>query len=739
MTAPQGSELLNRFFGDGNVLVRNDLPEQLHRDLAMMESRLLAEDQTVAFLPRVHDGGTHWYGFAPDQRRLEELTDLVRAGVGPTFSDIDRSHGQLDLKDGFDRDVSALVDGLVIRFAVLPLQGVESRRAKESVRQVLLRMCELLDSRPPATLDLQRPVSHVLDDLDHSLASRDEELATRLIAELERFESLSASNILFLRIRLLRAFDRFQEILEHRDIAQLLDIRRPPGVTLAVLNAVYEVHLRIAFEAGANDDVRRQFQAEASRFSEAWSAAPDPDSLGSAIVLALASTGREPPQSERLGRLRAWVQVAHPHAVASFDQLVGHIAELLPTAAKPQPSLVEATQLFLGGDPVGALSMLGQLERSLASVRLALIAADQVGSLDAAGIADAMFRGLPESDRARLSNSAPYQAARGRLEVLLMHERGQPPRDWIEWVRRLAADPMWREAVDFARLGVEEWKAAPLGDLVSAVTKLDDAASVSLRASAGHLLRAHPVQAADAAGIELASYLVLLLSIAGQLSEAERLSFAVLIEAILESDAAPRLYGETLAAVQAAFHANHSPYVCDWILEVLQILVDLPCPQDQLNQRMQIASEAFALLIPMSNALDTVMRATLSEIGGTLGISVPEGLTRPNKARSDDSEAFQWLRNRSVGIYSLMPGAARRAAVILRRLVPDITVTLNEDHVATRPLLDLASNSDVMVVVTGSAKHAATGAIATARRGRLTIECGSRGTSGLLRALATAK
>ena len=741
MTAPPGSELLGRFFGDGNALERNGLPDGLGRDLALMESRFLADDPTVAFLPRVHDEGTRWYGFAPDLRRLQELTDLVRASVGPTFSDIDRAHGQLDMTDSFDRDISALVDGHVIRFAVLPQHGVESRPAKESVRQALLRICELLDRRPPASLDLQRPVSQVLDDLDHSLAGRDEELAVRLITELERFESLSASNILFLRIRLLRAFDRFQAILDHRDIAQLLEIRRPPGVTLAVLNAVYEVHLRSAFEAGATDDLERRFHAVAPRFGEAWTAAPDPDSLGSAIVLALAGIAREPLQSERLSRLRVWVETAFPDAVANFDRLLNRVADRLRPviAPKPQPSLADATEFFLGGDPVGALSTLAQLERSLATVRLALIAADQVGTLEAAGVADTLYSGLPESDRARLANSAPYQAARRRVEALLMHEERQAPRDWIEWLRRLIAEPRWAEATEFARVGVEEWKPAPLAELVSLVTALDEAASASLRASAGHLLRAHPIVPAEQDSVELASYLLLLLSIAGHLSEAERLSFEVLVESILESALSPRLYAEVLAAVRAAFQANHSPYVCEWIVEILQILSDMPCPPEQTNLRMQVVSETLALLIPVSNVLDTVMQATLSEIGDTLGILLPEGLTRPNRIRAEESEAFLWLRNRTVGIYSLMPGAARRAASILRRLVPDIKVTLNDDHVATRPLMDLASSVDVMVVVTGSAKHAATDAISSARRGRLTVECGTRGSSGLLRSLVKAR
>src|SRR5579864_3079633 len=134
---------------------------------------------------------------------------------------------------------------------------------------------------------------------------------------------------------------------------------------------------------------------------------------------------------------------------------------------------------------------------------------------------------------------------------------------------------------EFARVGVDEWTPAPYAELVSLVTALDEPASAGLRASAGHLLRAHPIVPAEEDSIELASYLLLLLSIAGHLSEAERLSFTVLLESILESDVSPRLYAEALAAVRVAFQSNHSPYVCDWIVEVLQIRAICPVRQSK--------------------------------------------------------------------------------------------------------------------------------------------------------------
>ena len=58
-------------------------------------------------------------------------------------------------------------------------------------------------------------------------------------------------------------------------------------------------------------------------------------------------------------------------------------------------------------------------------------------------------------------------------------------------------------------------------------------------------------------------------------------------------------------------------------------------------------------------------------------------------------------------MYSLLESSSRRAAETLRRLVPSVDVVTVADHVGNDRLAELSRNADIFVIVTASAKHAA--------------------------------
>src|SRR5207302_7233147 len=123
--------------------------------------------------------------------------------------------------------------------------------------------------------------------------------------------------------------------LAHPALTHLIEMRRPRGVTLAILSAVYEVHLRTLFESGAITELRSTFGRLRPLYGGAWESAPDPDSLGSAVVLALASSsatdigldnGRTVTvrklEPERQRRLKLWVEQSAPEQVQRFEALL---------------------------------------------------------------------------------------------------------------------------------------------------------------------------------------------------------------------------------------------------------------------------------------------------------------------------------------------------------------------------------------------------------------------------------
>ena len=98
------------------------------------------------------------------------------------------------------------------------------------------------------------------------------------------------------------------------------------------------------------------------------------------------------------------------------------------------------------------------------------------------------------------------------------------------------------------------------------------------------------------------------------------------------------------------------------------------------------------------------------------------------------------LNDRSVGIYSLNESAAVRAGRLIEGLAENVKVRLNHDYVGSDKLKVTSRDSDFMIVVTQSAKHAATNFIKAERPNDASdlIYPSARGAASIVNALKQA-
>src|SRR5207248_7727343 len=90
-----------------------------------------------------------------------------------------------------------------------------------------------------------------------------------------------------------------------------------------------------------------------------------------------------------------------------------------------------------------------------------------------------------------------------------------------------------------------------------------------------------------------------------------------------------------------------------------------------------------------------------------------EGIHRPtgdDGEKSPGDDPLSRLNGRLV-IHTLTEGAGHRVRLILQQRSPECQVELNSDKTGTCQLKELARSADLFVMVTASAKHAATGFI----------------------------
>jgi hypothetical protein len=117
------------------------------------------------------------------------------------------------------------------------------------------------------------------------------------------------------------------------------------------------------------------------------------------------------------------------------------------------------------------------------------------------------------------------------------------------------------------------------------------------------------------------------------------------------------------------------------------------------------------------------------------GLLVGEFLL-PSGQNNDESNLFQRLEEKSLLIYTLMEPVAQRVKRFLEDSCKSVTVHLSHDKGGNDRLEKWVKNDDLIVMVTASAKHAATGFIeANLPKGKPLVRVNQKGVSGMLRAI----
>jgi hypothetical protein len=148
--------------------------------------------------------------------------------------------------------------------------------------------------------------------------------------------------------------------------------------------------------------------------------------------------------------------------------------------------------------------------------------------------------------------------------------------------------------------------------------------------------------------------------------------------------------------------------------------------------RAAFVAECFAAAVGWATRVDPTDALLLSIAFADAGLEYPSA-----ESEAGGDETGQPTRTfRKVGIYSLLEPAAITAARWIKDRWSGVQVTLSHDHVNSRPLEAMVRGSDVVLVQTSRAKHAATNAIRDAARDdESVVLVHGRGATALLRAL----
>ena len=669
------------------------------------------EEKRRTLLPAGVNGVTRWYGFAPSGREARLLLEEMRAWLGPPLAGSVSVVGPLS--DEVDRAAQKLTSGeLLLRADVV---AGWKREARENVHSLV----DLWAITPERSADMPRPVGRVLREFYESVSARDRASADSAIEEIRAGALLSATNVLFLRVELIGSLGNAAELRDDPALRDVTLIHRPPKVTEHLVKAADDLFVAPYLDGGA--EVR--WGDIAAQIEDAWprliSHTSQVLSVSGARCLALTEALTTNPR-----------QVVYDTLSASWgdDPVVRAMADAAQTGP-PSTGPTTAIDLYHRGEYDLLLDFAEAAEPDLNAAVAALHGALNLGDALSAARAISLVDRLGIDGRNALLAKA---VERSFYEQLQERNAGnnipEGWRDWLtgEWPDRPDLLNAWSANWDRQVLSSTEWGDALAVELLDALhDERRGRTRNGLPALVGWL---HAPDGLQPGGVPLA-VTIFEIMLGSDPGRVERQAGLQLLDEILSAGCSAKEYAAAIAALSDQV-TRIGPREVEWVTGVLDLLFFSASPDS--SKRDELISEALKVAMSWYGRLESTDAVLLSRLFADAGheyASPPIGGERGEPRRVERSFA-------RVGIYSLSESAAQNAGRWITEEWPEVEVRLSHAHSNSSALEGFVRSSDVVLVQTSHAKHAATDAIsaASADHSRLVLVNG-RGATSLFRGL----
>lgn len=745
---PNVRKFLDLFFGDQNELKLDEV-KSVNNSLLPWIKRLDSSPPLPTVLPhkyRDHKGVQHytWYGTAHSGRELRDLAENLSAFIGPTWSTFRGEKAPLDTSNPLDVAVAEFTAGFALKFTG-HTQKIWSRL--EMMRRVTW------EGKKRQGVEDTRPPGRVLRDFYIALQVRNYDSAESALSALQHHHGFDAINIAFLRVQMLGAFEQWNELLEMTNLADILLVRRPLAVTQTLITAVYRTEL-LGYEKNGNaDDASQHFRREVfprygSLFST-WSGMRAPEAIKSFMLLA-ATTNNPVLRDELL----ALDEVSDIDATY-LGQIARIVKDVVPandlkslrsedSHVKSADLLQQAREKIWRGDYDSAFKAAVNTVPGVRRTQLLLACAYELQTLEAERTAIAAFDQLTTNEQNDLIAIRSIRTLIDQItgtDVVRDPERKSAaigasdmiPDSWTTWLDRLYTEPTWKRALDVARKGAQEWKIereieqqAQIDELVSKLSSYPNETETVLYEALPYLLEFFLHQDDHFPRRMCAKiYIVLsdLLTISSNGGDDDLILFNELAVAMLSLGMEESSYGEMLTNAGEFWRRFASPSKVDWILDFLDSLILYPCLD--VGKRSGLLTYVANSLTPFARRVTPEQWDFLLMLVEDLHLneltSVIEQYRDLDKTRETPTvNRLSYLNGKSITVYTLTERVAQRVKTLIQHECPNVTINLSHEKVGSERLRHWARNSDIFIVVTGSAKHAATEFI-EANRGTLPI------------------
>ena len=675
-----------------------------------------------------NDGTRYWYAMAPDDSVAAQMLEEVRAFIGPSFSRFSGHWHQLSDSDPLEH---ALKDRFAWRVLRLDLNSTTDLA---NVEQSIARYRSLLSRRPPIPDRAIRPFATIRRDFDLALVAGNAERAQSFLDELISSGRIGADQHRFLRVRFLAGLGRVEELVRDRVLIEsVMNLALPPQILVDLVEGLYQVYIEPHERRLGLSDLGALFKQHISRpfgalFRERKGVRKtrvlrafllfEAESEDRNVRRCAAIVETYPTEDDNVDLVQQWFQALAPAHVDHHADRVGQ--------AIVDEDYTLATNIALESLPAPwAYSALLRCAQELDQGDLQTQVISLIRQIDPLVLA-----GLKERDRSR----------HARLTATSPMPRSVADSGWLAWVEEVIRRTDEWAPIEVLSNAVPKWDLSAYAADPELCERLADKIGNAAPPANGVFRNAFPTvvdffvhdgEGPHRAFIPLYSMLISVIAMTGAVSASELEISGILTRALLTAAPSKSVYAECLKDLQEIVSANNAPVHLDWALGLAELLVLYPSndPDLRLNLFLSIFEMCRSAAHRLSQTQWTVLELLAKDY------QCPDLLQKlppiERDAETPDSLTFSGV----IGIYTLNEAAGQRARSIIGAQLPEATVELNSDLVASEALRNLAKTADIFVFAWKTSTHQAYYCVKDARKNGEVVMPPGGGTASLVKAV----
>lgn len=701
MNSIGNDEFTARFFSDPNITWPGQDPDAaivgaLNPFLAALAKR----GECPLVLPRreVAWGAAWYYVICWDTAHAGRVRALLDAATATNWTPFDGRVARLNRQDPVEEAVLELVgDGTTFVLRPDPATANQTYRA-------LKRLVRTLDEIPLRNPAPPRPIGRMLREFDLALAVGAAETSARLLQEIETLGGISHENVAFLQIRRLARLGRDAELLAHGSLPTLVYAEPPRLVREGILGAWTRVSVEPPLAEEQIDDAIERIRAAnpdvAMLVDSGLAASLDQDAVTAGGLVALAR-----------GDLDLIAALASNEAV---DEAVQRRLRLALGTMPPART----------GQKVQPDQTARVVEAPNAPVASPLQAADVLSEV-APAVEESEELDAPTAE----VDDEPTLEIEPTLEVEPDVEVQESPAidSWIDWARAIGHGMPVTMSQDQAA----SWPPVATidGAFADAIDDVDMMATDDLLLSIACFLEADDFDrpAPRSAEAFLRRYLL-----SERFAPADLAAICALLEVFLRGAPSAAKYREVLGDVRASSEQWVAIATASRVLDLADTVTLGPAAD--ANARADFVATLLSPLNQQKRRLDDTLRDLAALVTADVGLNFDWSVPVPPDDTKVASDTAVTLR---VLLYSLDGGTLARVEKAIGRRWPAATVRTSSEKDGSPMLKQHARNSDLIVVATRRAAHAATGCIADNAGSALVKYPDGAGSASMLRAVVT--